>query len=224
MCEEYILFLELVISFKSNCETTMLLFLFAVLVAYCLGSVCSAVLVSRVFSLPDPKTHGSKNPGATNVLRIAGQPYALLVLLADILKGLIPVLLVSWLGAGPATLGFTCLAAVLGHIFPVFFGFKGGKGVATAIGGFLGLQFSLGAMVIVTWLAVAYFSRYSSLASIVAVVFAPFYAVLVVKNLYTFVPLLLLAGIVLYKHKDNIIRLMDGNESKMDLKWKVDSK
>ena len=196
---------------------TVLIFIIDITVAYLIGSLSSAVIVSRLFNLPDPRTKGSKNPGATNVLRLAGKKYAAIVLIADMLKGLLPVLLASWLGAGPATLGLTCFAAVMGHIYPIFFGFKGGKGVATALGAFFGFHFMMGTVILATWLMIANFSRYSSLASIIAITFAPFYSLFVVGNLSAFLPLLCITIFVLYQHRDNISRLIIGEEPKISL-------
>ncbi|PWY54270.1 acyl-phosphate glycerol 3-phosphate acyltransferase [Legionella qingyii] len=199
----------------------MMLFIFLVVLAYLMGSICSAVIVCKACSLPDPRTEGSKNPGATNVLRIAGKQYAALVMVADLLKGTIPVLIAKILGAEPTTIGFTALAAVIGHMYPVFFDFKGGKGVATAIGALLGFQFLVGVLVAATWLIVAKFSRYSSLASICAVGFAPFYSLLLIQRLDIFPPIFFMAILILYKHKDNIIRLIDKKEPKIKLKENV---
>ncbi|WP_084273750.1 glycerol-3-phosphate 1-O-acyltransferase PlsY [Legionella fairfieldensis] len=205
-----------------------LLFIFVVVLGYLCGSVCSAVIVSRIFSLPDPRTEGSKNPGATNVLRLAGRKYAVMVLFADLLKGLFPVLLAKVLGAGPIAVSFTCFAAVMGHMYPVFFDFKGGKGVATAIGTLLGLHFILGVVVIATWLLVANFTRYSSLASIVALILAPFYSLITIGHLDTFPPLFFITLFILYKHRDNITRLIDGEEPRIQftrstLQTKIDA-
>jgi glycerol-3-phosphate acyltransferase PlsY len=197
------------------------LFLFNIIVGYLIGSICSAVIVCRLFDLPDPRLKGSKNPGATNVLRLAGKQYAAIVLLADMFKGLLPLLLAESLGAGPVTLGFTCLAAVFGHMYPIFFGFKGGKGVATSIGALLGLNFILGVMVIVTWSLVANFSRYSSVASIVSMILAPFYSLYALGNISAFLPLSIITLFILYKHRENITRLEDGNESKIDFHHKA---
>lgn len=194
---------------------SILLFILVVVIGYLCGSVCSAIIVSKIFSLPDPSTEGSKNPGATNVLRLAGKKYAAIVLIADMLKGLLPVLLAKLLGAGPATLGFTCLAAVVGHMYPVFFDFKGGKGVATALGALLGLQFIMGVVVIATWILVAKFTRFSSLASLVSLTLAPLMAVASVGHPDTFPPILLMTVLIIYKHRDNIARLIDGTEPKI---------
>lgn len=194
---------------------TVLLFIFCITIAYLCGSICSAVIVSRVFSLPDPRTSGSQNPGATNVLRIAGKKYAAIVLLADVIKGIIPVLIAKMLGASSFTVSFTCFAVVIGHMYPLFFNFQGGKGVATAIGALLGLHFILGVMVIATWLLVANFSRYSSLASIVSFVLAPFYSLFTISHLNTFPALFFITLFILYEHRNNITRLIDGDEPKI---------
>lgn len=192
-----------------------LLFLFCTIIGYLVGSICSAVIVCKLFALPDPRIEGSQNPGATNVLRLAGKQYAIIVLLSDLLKGLLPVLLAKWLGAGIIILSFTGLFAVLGHMYPIFFSFKGGKGVATAIGVLLGLHFILGVMIIATWLVVANFSRYSSLASITAILFSPFFSIFALNSLDAFIPLMLIAVFILFKHRNNVSRLMEGTEPKI---------
>jgi glycerol-3-phosphate acyltransferase PlsY len=194
----------------------VLLFLFLITVAYLIGSVCSAVIVCRIFDLPDPRSEGSKNPGATNVLRLSGKHYAIIVLLSDVLKGFLPVVLAKLLGAGPIFVGFTCLAAVIGHMYPLFFEFKGGKGVATAMGALLGFHFMLGVMVVATWLIIANFTRYSSLASILSMMLAPFYSLFAVGNVDAFLPLSFIAIAVIYKHRENFARLVDGIEPKIN--------
>lgn len=199
----------------------MILFIFLVILAYLMGSICSAVIVCKSCSLPDPREEGSQNPGATNVLRLAGKQYAALVMIADLLKGTIPVLIAKALGASPTVIGFTALAAVLGHVYPAFFHFKGGKGVATAIGALLGIQFLLGVMVAITWLLVAKFSRYSSLASIVSLCLAPFYSLLLIRNLDIFPPIFIITLLILYKHRENITRLIDKKEHKIKMKHNV---
>lgn len=190
-------------------------------ISYLMGSICSAVIVCRTFNLPDPREEGSKNPGATNVLRIAGKQYAALVLLVDMLKGTIPVVLAKAMGASPTVLSFTVLAAVIGHMYPIFFGFKGGKGVATAMGALLGFQFIVGIMAVATWLLVVNFFKYSSLASIIAMTLAPFYSLLVTQQVDGFIPLFFMVFLIWFKHKDNITRLIDGSESKVILKHSV---
>lgn len=196
-------------------------FILLVAIGYLMGSICSAIIVCRMFSLPDPRTEGSQNPGATNVLRLAGKKYAIMVMVVDVLKGTIPVVLARALGADTITVSFTVLAAVLGHIYPIFFGFKGGKGVATAIGALLGFHLIIGVMVAATWLAVAKVSRYSSLASIVSITLSPLYTLLLTDDLNTFPPLFFMVLVIIYKHKNNITRLMDGNEPKIKLKSTV---
>ncbi|MGL6110744.1 MAG: glycerol-3-phosphate 1-O-acyltransferase PlsY, partial [Rubrivivax sp.] len=157
--------------------------LLAVLAAYLIGSLSFAVIVSRGMGLEDPRQYGSGNPGATNVLRSGNRAAALLTLAFDTLKGYVPVLLAlvfgPQFGLGEVTVAFVGLAAFVGHLWPVFFGFKGGKGVATAAGVLLAFNPWLGAATLLTWLIVAAFFRYASLASIVAAVFAPFYQLLV---------------------------------------------
>ncbi|VEG92172.1 glycerol-3-phosphate 1-O-acyltransferase PlsY [Legionella spiritensis] len=192
-----------------------LLFVLVVAIGYLFGSFSSAIIVSRVFSLPDPRVGGSKNPGATNVLRLAGKKYAVLVLIADVLKGVIPVAIARLFEVNPLTLGFVCFAAVMGHIYPVFFGFKGGKGVATAIGALFCLNLILGGMVIATWLVVANYSRYSSLASMTAITLAPVYSAFTIGQVDIIVPLFFIAVFILFQHRNNITRLIDGEEPKI---------
>lgn len=194
---------------------SFLLFVLLLTIGYLCGSICSAIIVCRLFSLPDPCIAGSKNPGATNVLRIAGKKYAAMVLIADMLKGLLPVLLAKLLGANTFTLAFTCLAAVIGHMYPVFFGFKGGKGVATALGALLGLHFIMGVIVIALWLLVANFSRYSSLASLVSMLLAPILSIVSFGNLDAFPAIAFITMLIFYKHRLNITRLVDGEEPKL---------
>lgn len=194
---------------------SFLLFIAVILIAYLCGSVSSAILVSRIFDLPDPRTEGSKNPGATNVLRLAGKKYAAMVLLGDVFKGIIPVVIARLLDLGPLALGFTCFAAVMGHMYPVFFEFKGGKGVATAIGAMLALNLILGVLVITTWLAVANYSRYSSLASIISIGLSPLYALATIGRFDIIVPLFFIVIFILYQHRNNITRLIDGEEPKV---------
>ena len=196
----------------------MTLFIFLITLGYLMGSICSAVLVCRMSSLPDPREHGSQNPGATNVLRLAGKKYAALVMVMDILKGTIPVVIAKALDAEPIVVGFTALAAVLGHMFPIFFQFKGGKGVATALGALLGFHFLLGVMVSATWLLVAKFTKRSSLASITAISLAPFYSLILIGRNDILIPLFFITFFVLIKHSKNISRLMAGTEPKIHFK------
>lgn len=182
-------------------------------VAYLIGSVSSAVLISRVFRLPDPRKHGSGNPGATNVLRLGGRFPALLVLLADILKGTIPVYSAYFMGIPPVALGLIAIAACLGHIYPLYFHFKGGKGVATAFGAMLPIGPSLAGLLIATWALVVFVWGYSSLGAIVSVLLAPIFTWFI-KPLYT-LPVAMLSILILFRHRDNIKRLLAGEESKV---------
>lgn len=202
-------------------------FIAAVLAAYLIGSLSFAVIVSRLMGLHDPRSYGSKNPGATNVLRSGNKAAAVATLLLDALKGWLPVVLVKWLGAdyglGGGTVAAVGLAAFLGHLYPVFFGFKGGKGVATAAGVLIGISWLLGLATLATWLIVAYFSRYSSLASLGAAVFSPLYylfgdraAWYVDKSIVMM--LVVISALLIYRHRDNINKLLKGTESRLGAK------
>lgn len=191
-----------------------MLAIFFTALAYLLGSVNTAVIVCQLMKLPDPRTEGSKNPGATNVLRIGGRNAAFLVLGADILKGLIAVWIAAIFGLGGFALGLVALGATLGHIFPVFYGFQGGKGVATALGSILGLSFFIGIVCCIVWVVTVFITRYSSLSSLIAVSVAPI--LLLFVNAGYFLPVLLIAGVVAWRHLENIARLRLGTENKMD--------
>lgn len=184
-----------------------------IIFAYLLGSISSAVLICRLLKLPDPREHGSHNPGATNVLRIGGNWAAASVLLFDMLKGTIPVWVSYYLLIEPLYLGMIGIAACLGHIYPLFFHFKGGKGVATAIGAIAPIGWALTGLLGITWLITALITRYSSLAAIVTALLAPFYAWMF-KPLYT-LPVAMLCCLILLRHHENIRRLMDGTEPKI---------
>lgn len=196
-------------------------FIFMIIMGYLMGSLCSAIITSQLFNLPDPRKEGSKNPGATNVLRLSGKKYASIVMLGDMLKGLFPVLIGHILGANANLLGFIGLAAVLGHMFPIFFGLKGGKGVATALGALFGINFILGVLCAASWLLVIAFMQYSSLASIITICLAPVFSIIVLKNSQAFMPLLMITIMVLFKHRENITRLTQGTESKVHIKKSV---
>lgn len=198
--------------------------LVAVLVAYLIGSLSFAVIVSRAMGLADPRSFGSGNPGATNVLRSGSKKAAVLTLLLDAAKGWLPVVAVGSFGTpyglGAGTVALVGLAAFLGHLYPVFFGFKGGKGVATAAGVLLAFQPWLGAATLLTWIIIASFFRYSSLASISAALFAPLYY-LFGDGLawYTEAPvtaaIFLMSLLLMWRHRENIGRLVTGKESKI---------
>lgn len=197
----------------------MLLLTFTmIIVAYLLGSISSAILVCRMLGLPDPRTTGSNNPGTTNVLRISNKITAATVLFLDILKGTIPVWGAYFLQVEPLYLGIVGVAACLGHMYPIFFNFQGGKAVATALGTLLPIGFVLGALLIFTWVFVAKLTKYSSLAAIVTVSLAPLY-VFVLKPIYVY-PTLMLSVLIIWRHKDNIMRLLKGTENKISTKHK----
>ncbi|MDH1701215.1 glycerol-3-phosphate 1-O-acyltransferase PlsY [Comamonas terrigena] len=199
----------------------------ATVLAYLIGSLSFAVIVSRAFGLSDPRTYGSGNPGATNVLRSGSKKAAAVTLLLDALKGFVPVVLVKY--AGPqfgleeGTLALVAIAAFLGHLFPVFFQFKGGKGVATALGVLLGISGWLGLLVLLTWLAVAVISRYSSLSALIASIAAPVYYVLLDGSLWSaekplLAAIIAMSALLLWRHAQNIGRLLKGQESKIGSK------
>ena len=199
----------------------------AALTAYLVGSLSFAVIVSRAMGLSDPRTYGSGNPGATNVLRSGNKTAAILTLVFDALKGFVPVLLTDLFGPryglGEGTVALVGLAAFLGHLWPVFFRFQGGKGVATALGVLVGLNWMLGLATALTWVIIAVFFRYSSLASMAAAVFAPVYYIFgngLAWNLEG--PILfsisLMSLFLIYRHAENISRLVRGTESKLGQK------
>ena len=201
--------------------------LVATLLGYLIGSLSFAVIVSRVMGLTDPRTFGSKNPGATNVLRSGSKGAAIATLLLDAAKGWLPVMLVKWYGKPygleEGTMAMVGLAAFLGHLYPVFFRFAGGKGVATALGVLVGISWILGLATAVTWLIMAFFFRYSSLASLTAAVFAPVYylfgdgaAWYMDKRVMLAVSVMSL--FLIYRHAENLGRLMKGTESRLGKK------
>ena len=196
----------------------------AVIGGYLVGSLSFAVIVSRAMGLNDPRTYGSKNPGATNVLRSGSKAAAVITLLLDALKGWLPLVLVKYFGKPygleDGTLAMVGLAAFVGHLFPVFFRFQGGKGVATALGVLLGFSGVLGLATAASWLIIAYFFRYSSLASLVAAVFAPVYYVFgdglawyLEKSILLAISIMSL--LLIWRHAANITRLIKGTESRL---------
>ncbi|MBD1567144.1 glycerol-3-phosphate 1-O-acyltransferase PlsY [Vibrio sp. S12_S33] len=187
--------------------------LIMIISAYLLGSISSAVLICRVLRLPDPRDVGSNNPGATNVLRIGGKKAAIAVLLFDMLKGTIPVWVGYYLGIDPILLGLVAITACLGHMYPIFFHFKGGKGVATALGAIAPIGLELTGLIMLTWIVVALLFRYSSLAALVTVLLAPFYTWLI-KPQYT-LPVAMLCCLIVFRHHQNIKRLFAGTEPKV---------
>jgi glycerol-3-phosphate acyltransferase PlsY len=190
--------------------------------AYLVGSLSFAVLISRWMGLADPRSYGSRNPGATNVLRSGHRAAAVLTLALDALKGYLPVvaalLLQDRLGLGPFAVALAGLAAFVGHLWPVFFRFQGGKGVATAAGVLLALNPLLGLATLASWLLMAAFFRYSSLAALVAAAFAPFFQMLVWGLQPAMVCIVPMSLLLVWRHGANIRKLLDGTESKIGLK------
>ncbi len=198
--------------------------LISVVLAYLIGSISFAVVMSRVFGLSDPRTYGSKNPGATNVLRSGNKKAAIATLIGDAAKGWFALWLAERFaydyGVGDWGIAFVALAVFLGHLYPVFFKFKGGKGVATALGVLLGINVWLGVATLVTWLVVAYAFRYSSLAALIAAIFAPLYYGLLfgTTELERLVAIFAMSVLLLFTHRDNIANLLSGKESKIGSK------
>ncbi len=197
------------------------------LAAYLVGSLSFAVIVSRLMGLADPRTYGSQNPGATNVLRSGNKQAAIATLLFDALKGYLPVVLVKVLGPGlgldDRVVALVAISAFIGHLWPVFFGFKGGKGVATAAGILFGVEPVLGLATLGTWVIVAFFFRYSSLAALAASLFAPAYYVLGDKVAWQtseaeLLAVMVMSALLRMRHKDNITRLVSGQETKIGAK------
>lgn len=186
-----------------------------VVAAYLAGSLTSAVIACRALGLGDPREDGSGNPGATNVMRLHGKKAALLTLGGDVLKGLLPVLLLRLAGAPEAFVVAGGLAAFLGHLYPVFFGWRGGKGVATFIGALLGFHWLLGAAYIVVWLAAAGLFRYSSAAALCGAAFAPLLCWLILDDGYYLAGVGLMAVLLIWRHRSNISNLLAGTEEKI---------
>ncbi|XAH25327.1 glycerol-3-phosphate 1-O-acyltransferase PlsY [Xylophilus sp. GW821-FHT01B05] len=202
----------------------LLLPILATVAAYLIGSLSFAVIVSRAMGLDDPRSYGSGNPGATNVLRSGSKPAAIATLLLDAAKGWLPVMLVRWWGPAwgldGGTVALVGLAAFLGHLYPVFFRFRGGKGVATALGVLLGIQPLLGLAAALSWLVMAVFFRYSSFASLVAAVFAPFFywfgdGVAWTADVRITAAMVVMGLLLAWRHRENIRRLLAGTESRL---------
>ncbi|WP_426103053.1 glycerol-3-phosphate 1-O-acyltransferase PlsY [Massilia sp. TSP1-1-2] len=194
------------------------------IVAYLIGSISFAVVMSHAFGLSDPRTYGSKNPGATNVLRSGNKKAAIATLIGDAAKGWFAVWLAERLadqfGVGELGIALVALAVFLGHLYPIFFRFVGGKGVATALGVLLGLNPWLGLATLITWLVIAYAFRYSSLAALVAALFAPFYFGLLfgIDQLEKLLAVIIMSALLLFRHRSNIANLLAGKESKLGSK------
>lgn len=199
----------------------------AVVAAYLMGSLSFAVIVSKLMGLSDPRSYGSKNPGATNVLRSGNKAAAIATLVLDALKGWLPMALVSWFGRDyglrEGTLAAVGLAAFIGHLYPVFFKFEGGKGVATAAGVLFGVHWVLGLATLATWVIVAFFSRYSSLASLACALFAPWYYMIGDRSFWyadktMALAIFVMSALLAFRHKENINKLLRGEESKLGSK------
>jgi glycerol-3-phosphate acyltransferase PlsY len=193
----------------------LLTWLVPALLGYLLGSVPFAVVVSRLFGLNDPRSHGSGNPGATNVLRTGNKAAAALTLIGDAAKGWMAMFVAQKVGAGETAVGIAGLAAFLGHVFPFTLGFKGGKGVATALGVMLGFSGALAGIAMIIWIAVAALTRYSSLAALVAAFCAPVVAWLLIGKLVVALPIAIMSAVLILRHKSNIVKLLAGTESRI---------
>jgi len=189
--------------------------LLIILFAYLVGSVSSGIIVSQIFNLPDPRTIGSKNPGATNVMRSGNKKAAIFTLLGDLLKAILVLAIAEYLGFNDLIIVCVALAVLIGHIYPIFYKFQGGKGVATAIGILFALNFKLALIVASIWLLVFGIWRYSSLAAIVAAISAPIIAIFILRDqsLYC-IAFTLITIIILFKHQSNIRKLLSGTELK----------
>ncbi|MHB8257787.1 MAG: glycerol-3-phosphate 1-O-acyltransferase PlsY [Acidiferrobacterales bacterium] len=185
--------------------------------AYFIGSISSAIVVTRLMGLQDPREVGSQNPGATNVLRYGGKAAAAITLFGDVLKGVVPVVLARVLGAGEITLALVMLAAFLGHLYPVFHGFRGGKGVATALGVISAINIWVGLLLAATWVCVFLLFRYSSLSAVTAAVLAPIYVWWQVPARPIFVATCIIVAFLLWRHRSNIRKLVSGTESRIRL-------
>ena len=187
----------------------MIYFLIA---SYLIGSISSAIIICKIVGLPDPRTQGSNNPGATNVLRFGGKKIAAFVLIFDGLKGAIPVMIANYFGLSLFELTFILLFAFLGHVFPLFFGFKGGKGVATYLGGLIGINLLIGLTFAIIWLIVAKVLKFSSLAALIATILSPIYFYLITANLQAALVIGLIGLFIIYNHRTNIKRLIKKEE------------
>ncbi len=190
----------------------------ATIIAYLFGSVSSAIIVCKIMGLPDPRTQGSRNPGATNVLRIGGKKAAAFTMAGDVLKGFIPVLGAVYLELDSLTIALVMFGAFIGHLYPIFFRFEGGKGVATLIGCLFGLCWQAGVAFLLTWAAVAAVFRYSSLASLTAAIIAPFYVWYFTDSSTYYITTIIMSLILVFRHRSNIQNLAMGVERKIGKK------
>ena len=186
--------------------------IYLLIASYLIGSISSAVIICKALGLPDPRTQGSKNPGATNVLRLGGKKTAAFVLFFDGLKGAAPVFIGDYYGFGLIALTLTVLCAFLGHIFPVFFRFRGGKGVATYLGGFIAVNLLAGLIFSIIWLVVAKVLKISSMSALIATALSPFYFYLITGDMESTLIIGLISLLIFYTHRDNIQRLIKKEE------------
>lgn len=200
----------------------MIVALLLVVLAYLLGSLSSAVVICRLFGLPDPRTSGSGNPGATNVLRLGGKKAAAMTLVADMLKGLLPTVVAQFAGLPLVWVAAVGLAAVVGHMFPLFFAFRGGKGVATGLGSLLGLHWVTGLLAIAVWLATCLVFRISSLAALVTFVSVPLLFVVSGRQ-STAMVLAIMSALLFWRHRENIKRILKGEEPRLGQKKKPET-
>jgi glycerol-3-phosphate acyltransferase PlsY len=191
-------------------------FVVTILLSYLMGSISTAIIVCKMLNLADPRTQGSNNPGATNVLRIGGKKAATITLIGDGLKGAIPVLIAHYLAFNMLAVTWVVLAVFLGHVYPIFFGFKGGKGVATFLGALLALSYLTGLGFIITWAFVAKVLKISSLSALIATAFTPVYFYLMTDNLASTYVIFLICLWIFYTHQSNIKRLLNKQENKIN--------
>lgn len=203
-------------------EQPIILIIGFALFGYLLGSVSTAIITCRLMGLPDPRSEGSRNPGATNVLRVGGKKAAAITLLGDMLKGLLPVLIALSLGMSDAVIAACGLAAFLGHLYPLYYGFQGGKGVATILGVLLGTHWLLGLSTIGVWLGMAFSFRYSSLSALVAATASPLLAWFITHSPMISASTALMAALLIWRHRSNIRNLLSGREDKIGSRKKTE--
>ena len=191
-----------------------------ILIAYLFGSLNSAIILCKAMRLPDPREQGSGNPGATNVLRFGGKKLAATVLFFDVLKGVVPVLIALFMGVEQDIVAYVAFAAFIGHLYPLFFSLKGGKGVATALGVFVSMNWMVGLAILATWLAMAFIFRLSSLAALTASLLAPLYVWLLINDTTTTAVTMVMSALLLWRHRSNIRNLVAGKEPKIGSKKK----
>jgi len=189
-----------------------------ILFGYLTGSISAAILTCKLMGLPDPRSTGSKNPGATNVLRLGGKKAAIITLAGDLIKGLVPVLVAHLLGASEVVLALTGLAAFLGHLYPIFFGFKGGKGVATALGVYFGLSWQAGLVFVASWLIIALITRISSLSALIATLAIPVFFYTQVDAPWMSAATIVMAILIYWRHRSNIRNMLNGKEKRIGQK------